>query len=172
MVFDGIKKFNCNVNRFMSEFGSLQTVVKNKLFHQYCCALYGSQLWPLWHYSVSKMCTQWRNALGKVWKLPYASHRDLVPLIAECVPLDVALVFRFMKFYRTVALSDNMSVNYIANTMTFAYRSTMGQNVRHIMSKYNMTHHELLYMPMSAIKHKCKTCGIAMSMLHTMTMQT
>ena len=32
----------------------------------------------------------------------------------------------------------------------------MGQNVRHIMSKYNMTHHELLYMPMSAIKHKCK----------------
>ena len=29
MVFDGIKTFNCNVNRFMSEFGSLQTVVKN-----------------------------------------------------------------------------------------------------------------------------------------------
>ena len=37
MVFDGIKKFNCSVNRFMSEFGSLQTAVKNKLFHQYCC---------------------------------------------------------------------------------------------------------------------------------------
>ena len=49
MVFDGIKKFNGSVNRFMSEFGSLQTVVKSKLFHQYCCALYGSQLWPLWH---------------------------------------------------------------------------------------------------------------------------
>ena len=63
---DGIKKFNCSVNRFMSEFGSLQTVVKNKLFHQYCCALYGSQLWPLWHDSVNKMCIQWRNALRKV----------------------------------------------------------------------------------------------------------
>ena len=57
-------------------------------------------------------------------------HRDLIPLIAECVPLDVALVFRFINFYRTVALSDNMVVKYIANTMTFAYRSTMGQNVR------------------------------------------
>ena len=76
---------------------------------------YGSQLWPLSHDSVNKMCIQWRNALLKVWKLPYASHRDLVPLIAECVPLDVALVFRFIKFYRTVALSDNMVVNYIAN---------------------------------------------------------
>ena len=69
---------------------------------------------------------------------------------------DFALVFRFTQFYRTVALSDNMVVNYIAITMTFADRSTMGQNVRRIMSKYNVTHHELLYMPMSAIKHKCK----------------
>ena len=55
MVFDGIKKFYCSVNRFMSEFGSLQTVIKNKLFHQ-LFALYGSQLWPLWHDSVNKMC--------------------------------------------------------------------------------------------------------------------
>ena len=47
-----------------------------------------------------------------------------------------------------------MVVNYIANTMTFSYRSAMGQNVRHIMSKYNVTHHELLYMPMRAIKYK------------------
>ena len=32
----------------------------------------------------------------------------------------------------------------------------MGQNIRHIMSKYNVTHHELLYMRLSAIKCKCK----------------
>ena len=56
----------------------------------------------------------------EVWKLPYGSHTDLIPLIGECVPLDVALVFRFIKFYRTVALSDNMVVNYVTNT-TFAY---------------------------------------------------
>ena len=73
----------------------------------------------------------------------------------ECIPLDTALVYRFIKFYRTVALSDNTVVNYIANTNTLAYRSTMGQNVRHTMSKYNMTRHELLYMPMSAITHNC-----------------
>ena len=77
----------------------------------------------------------------------------------------------FIKFYRTVALSDNMVVNYIANTMTFASRFIMGKNVRHIMSKYNMTHHELLYMPMSAVKHKCKEMWISKSMLHTMTTQ-
>ena len=104
------------------------------------------------------MCIQWCNALRKVWKLPYDSHRHLIPLIliAECIPLDVALVYRFIQFYRTVALSDNTFVNFISNTMTFDYRSIMGQNVRYIMSKYNMTHHELLYMPVSAFKRKCK----------------
>ena len=40
--------------------------------------------------------------------------------------------------------------------MTIAYMSTMGQNVRHIMSKYNVTNLELLYMPLCAINHKCK----------------
>ena len=60
-----------------------------------------------------------------------------------------------IKCYRTVALSDNMVVNYIANTMT------LGQNViiykfGHIMSKYNVTHHELLHMPMNTTKYKCK----------------
>ena len=49
-----------------------------------------------------------------------------------------------------------MVVNYIANAMTFVYSFTMGQNVRRIMSKYNVTHHELLHIRMSAIKYKCK----------------
>ena len=102
------------------------------------------------------MSIQWLNALRKLWKLPYISHRYLIPLIAECVPLDVALVFNFLKFYVPGALSDNMVVNYITNAMTFAYSFTMGQNVKHIMSKYNVTHHELLHIHMSAIKYKCK----------------
>ena len=46
-VHDCIKKFNSCCNHFMAEFGSLSTIVKNKLFNQYCCAFYGSQLWPL-----------------------------------------------------------------------------------------------------------------------------
>ena len=39
MVFDGINKCNRSITRLISEFGSLETVTKNKSFHQYCCAL-------------------------------------------------------------------------------------------------------------------------------------
>ena len=92
------------------------------------------------------MCIQWHNALCKVWNGSHMEWFDLIPLIAECIPLDVAMVYRFIKFYRIVALSDNMAFNYIANIITFAYKSIMGQNVRHIMSNYNMTRHELMYV--------------------------
>ena len=57
IMFDSIKNLHCSVNGFMSEFGSPQTVVKKELFYQYCCALYESQLWPLWQDSVNKIHT-------------------------------------------------------------------------------------------------------------------
>ena len=59
---------------------------------------------PLWHDSVNKMCIKWRNALRQIWKVQYGSHRDFIKLIAECVSLDVALVFRFIKFLQKSSL--------------------------------------------------------------------
>ena len=53
-------------------------------------------------------------------------------------------------------LSDNILVDSVANTISLAYRFTMGQNVRNLMSKYNVAHRELFYMHMNAIEHKCK----------------
>ena len=90
------------------------------------------------NYGHSGMTVLTRCAYGDVmlyvrYGIYHGSHRDLVPLIAECIPSVVALVYRFIMFYRTVALSDNMVVNYIANAMIFVDRSTTGQNVRHII---------------------------------------
>ena len=50
--------------------------------------------------------------------------------------------------------TENSSV--VANTISLAYGFTMGQNVRNLMSKYNVAHRELFYMHMNAIEHKCK----------------
>ncbi len=48
LVKTGETHFNVSFNMFMSDFGSLQSTVKIKLFGQYCCAFYGAHLWPLW----------------------------------------------------------------------------------------------------------------------------
>ena len=127
MMFDGIKKLNCSVNRFMSEFVSLQTVVKTNCFISivvHCTDLNyghcGMTVLTRCAYSGVMLCVRYGS---------YHMVRTKIQLIAECMRLDVALVFRF-------SFSDNMVVTYIANTKTFAYRSTICQNVRrHIMSK-------------------------------------
>ena len=57
LVEDAIKKFNISAHCLMSRFGNCNGTTKNKLFHQYCSAMYGSQLWDLTSVSVKKMCT-------------------------------------------------------------------------------------------------------------------
>ena len=60
-----------------SMFGSPERAASTIYIYTYI-HIYGSQLWPLWHDSVNKVCIQWRNALRKVWKLPYGSHKNTI----------------------------------------------------------------------------------------------
>ena len=150
-VHDCIKKLNYCCNHFMAELGSLSTIVNN----QYCCAFYGSQLWPLWHNSVNSICAKWRTALRRIWHLPYATHCALVPLIAECIPRDVSLDIRFIKFYRNASRSDNDVIKYLANRAILSYESPMGTNIRFIMSKYVINIHDMISLPLNTLRCTC-----------------
>jgi len=44
--------------------------VKTKLLKAYCTSFYGSELWDLENENISALCTAWRQALRRVWKLP------------------------------------------------------------------------------------------------------
>ena len=59
---DAITAFHRGFHSFMSRFSGCSTISKNKLLHQYCRTMYGSQLWLLPSQSVANMCTQWRKA--------------------------------------------------------------------------------------------------------------
>ena len=43
-IDEGIKKFNRQVNMFLSRFKTCAPSIRNKLFQQYCMSLYGCQL--------------------------------------------------------------------------------------------------------------------------------
>ena len=55
LVEDAIKNFNRSAYGLMSKFGNCNGITKNKLFHQYCSAMYGSQLWDLTSVSIKKI---------------------------------------------------------------------------------------------------------------------
>ena len=153
-VEDGILKFNISFNRFLSNFNTCGSFIKNKLFQQYCCSYYGSQLWPLWNNKFDKVCVKWRNAIRRIWNLPYRTHCKMLPIITDHYPVEMLLECKFVNFIKTLAKSNNKSVSYMGNYMSSDCRSTYGHNIRHLYLKYDITYQECLEMSMNQIKKK------------------
>ena len=149
----GISKFNSSFNYFMSSFGNCQNSVRNKLFTQYCTSFYGSQIWPIFKNDLmKKICVNWRNALRRIWNIPSNTHCDIVPLIASQSPIDIQLKCRFLKFYRSLSISDNVLIRYLSNAMTHSHRSTMSNTFNQILFDLNMDIHELSVLSLQNIK--------------------
>ena len=152
---DAIKEFHKGFHGFMSRFSGLSTISKNKLLHQYCRSMYGSQLWLLSSQSVTNMCTQWRKSHRQALSLPYRTHCDLIPLIADNTPIEIFLHCKFLAFYKSAATSKNSIVNYMAKTCFFNQESTMGRNMTHLLHKYNLQVNNILSYSKDLIKKHC-----------------
>ena len=153
LINDGIKNFNVSFNRFLSDFSSLHSIVKNKLFQQYCSTMYGSQLWPLWNNNMERICIQWRNALRRIWRLPRNSHTDIVHLVSDKEPLHISLAMRFIKFYRSLLTS----ICLVTNKLLYEHKSILSKNVKYVCNNFNLTVEEIISQPLSSIRHKCNT---------------
>ena len=154
VIDDGIKKFNSQVNMFLSRFKSCSPSVRSKLFQQYCMSLYGCQLWPLWSNKMDTLKTKFSIALRRVWSLPARTHRDLLPLISEMLPIEVAIQSRIIKFVKTLKESENEIVRYIANYAATAPDSILGRNIRILSSKMSMTYEEMVELTTSKVREK------------------
>ena len=154
-IEEGTKAFNRCVNMFMFRFKGCSPSIRSKLFQQYCMALYGSQLWPLWNNNIGSLCTKWNIALRRVLGLPPRTHRDLLPLIAGQMPIEVSLHCRLVKFYNTINTSKNSIVKYISDYCVTSPGSTMGMNLRLISSRLGLLENELLSLSSNKFKNIC-----------------
>ena len=57
----------------------------------YCLDAYASQLWDSGDTRIEKNYVAWRKVLRKVWKLPNLTHCNLLPVITNCLPLNIIL---------------------------------------------------------------------------------
>ena len=155
LIEEGIKEFWKGFHSFMARFGSCNTTTKNKLFHQYCQSMYGSQLWSITSPNMNRICTQWRKAHRRVLSLPSTTHCDLLPLIADNMSLETRLDCKYLSFYKSIATSDNRLINYVAKSRLHASTSTMGKNVTHLLQKYNLQIENVLTYSKDKIKNHC-----------------
>ncbi len=75
---DDIKKKKSHligsVNKMLSNFANVQSVVLTTRFKRYCCSFYGCMFWKLNKMCTLDICTSWNKAIRKVWKLPPTVH--------------------------------------------------------------------------------------------------
>ena len=155
LIEESIKSFNKSFYGFMSKFDGCNTTVRNKLFHQYCSSMYGSQLWDLTNKNVENMCTQWRNAHRRVLSVPGRTHCDLLPLIADNIPLEVKLDCKYIGFFKSVSTSDNELLKYVAKCKLFDHSSTLGRNMTHLIHKYDLQIDDFHSLSRSKINEWC-----------------
>ena len=153
LIEDAMGKLNNSFHGFMSRFDSCNTTTKNKLYHQYCSSMYGSQLWLL--SKSEKMCSKWRKYHRIVLGLDNTTHCDLLPLIADNKPLDCILDIKFLSFYKTTMSSDNLVVRHVAHRMSKSLTSTLCKNVNYLKYKYDICEDNIMTFSKDKLKKHC-----------------
>ena len=155
LIEHSIKEFNKSFYGFISKFEGCNTTVKNKLYHQYCSSMYGSQIWDLTNQKVDDICTQWRKKHRRVLSVPNMTHCDLLPLIADNMPMELILDCKYIGFYKSIANSDNELLRYTSKCKLYDHSSTLGRNMTHLIHKYELQVDDMLFLSKNKIKEHC-----------------
>ena len=74
LIEHSIKEFKKYYYGFISRFDSCYSTAKNKLFHQYCSSMYGSQLWDMTNPIIEKnIHTMEKSTQTSSWTAEYDS---------------------------------------------------------------------------------------------------
>ena len=122
---------------FMADFSQIHLHIKCHLFKLYCCSYYGAPLWCLQSNMVSRLCVAWRKASRKIWRLSPRTHCDILPLLSDCVPLDISLKQRFMKFIQKAFNHTSPLMSSIAKLAMCNPWSRSASNYSEIFSDNN-----------------------------------
>ena len=83
-------------------------------------------------------CISWRKAIRKLWR----THNDLVYLINKCDPIVSILEKRCPKLLWNLFNSDNVLFSRICRYSVYNSDTTMGENIRYFMYKYNISYND------------------------------
>lgn len=124
-----------NVNFISHNFGYCTYDVKYELFKSYCTSFYGSPLWNLTGNHINRFYTTWRKSIRKIFDLPYRTHCNMLPVIAQCLHIETQLLCRFAKFVFKAISSQNVYLSMLMNMSIQGSRSPLSDNFNHMLAK-------------------------------------
>lgn len=155
LVENTLNNFNGSFHSFMARFGSCNITSRNRLFHQYCSSMYGSQLWLITNKNVEKLYTRWRVYHRRILGVVNTTHCDLLPLITSNLPLDCILDLKYIAFFKTLMTTKNSIVKFTANIRLLDQTSTLSKNVKHLTHKYGISKSDMLSTTKYLLKKHC-----------------
>ncbi len=100
---------SCNL--FMANFSHSYSIVKNKLFTQFCCSFYGTPLWGC--HDFEQISVAWKKVLRVLWNVPRKTHFSIIVLFSESAPLSIQLKACFFLFMCKALVHDNSTLTYV-----------------------------------------------------------
>ena len=138
LVYGAISKLWKSFNILMADFGHVHSFLKCKLFKQYCCCFYGAPLWGLNSKGVKELCIAWRKALRVVWRVSNMTHRHVVAMLSECMPLEMNLNRRFVKFLKGCLEGKSLVVKGVIGMSMRNPFSVTCNNYSELVNRYNL----------------------------------
>ena len=108
-------------NNLMADFSNAHSSTLSVLYNSYCMNVYGSQLWCFNDYkSVERFYIAWRKTIRRIWRIDKRTHNVLTNLINGCLPINLMLEKRCIKFIWnffncTHELHKTVAINYFYN---------------------------------------------------------
>ena len=102
--------------------------------------VYGSQLWCFNDYkSVERFYIAWTKTIRRIWRLDKRTHKVLINFINSCLPINLILEKRYVKYIWNLFNSSHELHKTIVRNCFYNKRSTLTENIRYLMYKYDIT---------------------------------
>ena len=104
--------------------------------------VYVSQIWAFNKTYLNKFYVACRKAIRGIWKLPYRTHNNVLHLINRCLPIDVTLEKRSIKYIWNLINGENKLYGSIVKLSLYNYSTILGENICYFMYKYKIYDYE------------------------------
>ena len=140
------------INDVLCFFSKLDSFVKTKLLYAYCSSFYGSVLWDLQRIEIQRICSAWRIALRRVWRVPRNTHCNIVAALSNRLPLFDEFCNRTINFHYCCLKSKNTIIRNLTKYTLCdeGAQSPHGRIIHYLCSEFNwrfsmfsnINHHE------------------------------
>ena len=127
-------------NNLMADFSYTHSSTLSVLYNSYCMNVYGSQLWCFNdHKSINRFYVAWRKTIRRIWHIDKRTHNSLLHTINNCLPIDLLLEKRCIKFIWNLFNSAYELHKSIIRGSFYNKGSSIAENIRYFMYKYSIS---------------------------------